>query len=205
MKTFSPGKVLFRQGDPDKVTYLLIDGLVKVTVQVENGVEGMLGVRIGGDVVGEMAVLNGRDRMATGTTCGDVVCAVIPGPAFLDFVSKNASMGLALSQMTGDRLYWADQIRTNLAAYEVDVCLSRVLLLLAAKHGWQTHDGIDIGIPLTQAEFGALIGAREVTVQRALRSLEADGLLRRGRRRVVILDRERLARFAEFADVNAAF
>ena len=117
----------------------------------------------------------------------------------MDFAATHAVVGITLSQMTGDRLRWANQMRQDAAAYGVDICLARALLALAERHGRRVPDvpdGVDIGVPLTQAELGALIGAREVSVQRALRELEASGLVRRGRRRVIILDHERLAGFA---------
>jgi CRP/FNR family cyclic AMP-dependent transcriptional regulator len=197
MKTHRAASVFCRQGESGNAVYLLINGLVKVTASVENGVECLLGVRLAGDMVGEMAVLSNTERSATVTTCGEVVASVIPGPSFLKFAEDHGALGLTLSQMTGDRLRWANQVRLDAAAYEVDVCLARALLALADRYGGRRGDGIDIGVPLTQAELGALVGAREVTVQRALRGLEAGGLVRRGRRRVVIVDQARLAEFAE--------
>lgn len=52
-------------------------------------------------------------------------------------------------------------------------------------------------VSLTQAELGALIGAKEVTVHKALRRFEALRLVRRGRRRVTIFNYQGLAEFAK--------
>jgi CRP/FNR family cyclic AMP-dependent transcriptional regulator len=73
-----------------------------------------------------------------------------------------------------------------------------VMLALAARHGRPCGMGIELGIPLTQAELGGLVGAKEDTVQKALRALNTDGLVTvAGRRRIVITDLDGLTEFAD--------
>jgi DNA-binding GntR family transcriptional regulator len=50
---------------------------------------------------------------------------------------------------------------------------------------------------LTQAELGGLVGAKEGTVQKALRELAARGLVRPGHRSVTIVDVAGLTAFAD--------
>jgi CRP/FNR family transcriptional regulator, cyclic AMP receptor protein len=196
-RRYPSGHLLINQGDRGETVYLLINALVKVSARVENGVESLLGIRVGGDVVGEMAVLSGDTRSASVVTCGPASVAVIPAAVFTHFTQEQPTIGLGLSQMIGDRLRWANERRLDAAAYGVTICLARALLKLADRYGHRHADQIDLGVPLTQAELAALIGAKEVTVQRALRTLQNESLVARGRRRVVILDREGLADFAE--------
>jgi CRP/FNR family transcriptional regulator, cyclic AMP receptor protein len=196
-RTYPPGHTLLKQGDRGGYLYLLIDGVVKVIARVENGTESLLGIRVGGDLVGELAVLSGDARSASVITCGAVVASVITTATFERFVAEQPTVGFTLSRMIGDRLRWANDRRLDSAAYEVDVRLARVLLHVASRHGRRSAGGVEIGVPLTQAELGALIGAREVTVQRALRTLETRDLVSRGRRKVLILDLDGLTKFAD--------
>lgn len=195
-RTYSADHHLLKQGESGEFLYLLIDGVVKIVATVENGIETLLGVRVGGDVVGELAMLGGGVRSASVITCGRVVASVVAKSAFERFAKDNPPVGFMLSQMIGDRLRWANDRRLDSAAYEVDVRLARVLLQMASRHGRPVAGGTDIGVPLTQAELGALIGAKEVTVQRALRTLESRELVGRGRRRVLIIDSEGLTEYA---------
>ncbi|MER7504816.1 Crp/Fnr family transcriptional regulator [Nonomuraea pusilla] len=194
---FRAGHTLIRQGDDDRSVFLLLRSVTKVTARAENGVETLLAVRVSGDIVGEMAPLGETERLANVITCGESTVNVIKGPVFLDFLGRHAGAAVALAQLIGDRLRWADQRRLEFAGYSAVICLARLLLTLARHHGVRTREGLDVGVALTQAELGGLIGAKEATVQKAMRGLRNDGLVRSFQQRIVITDVKALARFAE--------
>jgi CRP-like cAMP-binding protein len=189
--------VLVHQGDPGGSVWLLLDALVKVVASLENGNQTLLAVRVSGDLVGEMAVIDDALRSATVTTCGRAVVCQIKGAQFVDHLRRHTDVSMALSQQAIQRLRWANQRRLDFAGYETPVCLARVLLALAARHGRRRAGGVDIGAPLTQAELGGLVGAKEGTVQKALRELAARGLVRPGHRSVTIVDVAGLTAFAD--------
>ncbi|WP_344057001.1 Crp/Fnr family transcriptional regulator [Microbispora corallina] len=196
LRTYPPGHILIKQGDHSTSVWLLLDALVKVTGTVENGVEATLAIRVSGDIVGDMSAMDGAPRSATVTTCGHAVCQQIKGPVFRSFVARRPAVALALSQVIADRLRWSNQRRLDFAGYETKICLARVLIALISRHGRATGDGTSIGVPLTRAELGLLVGARKITTQKALRELAADGLIRRGHRDVVVTDLAGLTKLA---------
>jgi CRP/FNR family transcriptional regulator, cyclic AMP receptor protein len=198
--TFPPNHVLLRQGDPGSSVWLLLDALVKVTAAAENGSQTLLAVRLSGDLVGEMAVIDGSSRHATVSTCGRAVVCQIKGPQFVEYLRRDAAASIALNQQAIWRLRWSNQRRLDFAGYETSVCLARLLLALAARHGSRGPDGVEIGAPLTQAELGSLVGAKEGTVQKALRELAARGLVMPRHRSVTIVD---VAGLMAFADLPA--
>lgn len=197
-RTFPARHVLVRQGDPTGSVWLLLDALVKVTAQTENGREALLALRVSGDLIGEMAALDGSPRSATVTACARMTVSQVRGPVFLEFLRRRPDAALALSQVANDRLRWSNQRRLDFAGYDASRCLARVLLALAERHGTPVSTGTDLGIPLTQAEIGGLIGAKENTVHKALRELAALGLVTSpGRRRLIICDLRKLAAYAD--------
>ncbi|WP_433540451.1 Crp/Fnr family transcriptional regulator [Streptosporangium sandarakinum] len=206
LRTLPSGHVLIHQGDSSTSVWLLLDALVKVTARVESGTEALLAVRVSGDLVGEMAVLNGAPRSATVTTCGHGVYEHIKGPVFISFLQRYPAAALELNRITAERLRWSNQRRLDLAGYETDVCLARVLLALAARHGRREADGVglNIGVPITQAELGGLVGAKEGTVHKALRALATQGLLKSGYRTIVITDPKGLTSFADLPPDQAS-
>lgn len=189
--------LLVRQGDPGGSVWLLLDALVKVVASVENGSQALLAIRVSGDVIGDMAVIDGSMRSANVTTCGRAVVCQIKGAQFVDYLRRDSNASLTLSQVAIQRLRWSNQRRLDFAGYETSVCLARVLLSLAARHGRHCVDGVEIGVPLTQAELGSLVGAKEGTVQKALRELASRRLVRPGHRSVIITDVDGLASFAD--------
>jgi CRP/FNR family transcriptional regulator, cyclic AMP receptor protein len=188
---------LVHQGDSAGAVYLLLDALVTVTARVENGSETLVAIRVSGDVVGEMAVIDGGTRFASVSTCRRSLISQVPGPAFMDYLHHHPAAAIVLNRILSERLRQANRRRLDFTGYDVDVRLSRMFLELARLHGREQTEGIDVGVPLSQAEFGALIGATEGSIQRALRRLAALKLVQPGHRRILILDREALTNFAD--------
>ncbi len=197
LRTVPAGHQLIRQGAPGSCVWLLLDALVKVNARAENGNQALLAIRVSGDVVGEMAVVDGSARSADVTTCGRAVVCQVKGPVFIDFLRREPTVSLALNQVGVERLRWANQRRLDFAGYDVPVCLARVLLALAIRHGQWSPAGLGIGVPVTQGELGGLVGAKEGTIQKALRELADQGLVRPGHRAVTISDVTGLTAFAD--------
>ncbi|GGL27930.1 Crp/Fnr family transcriptional regulator [Planomonospora parontospora] len=195
--TYPPAHVLIREGDTGDTVHLLIDALVKVTAFVENGSRTLLAIRANGDIVGEMAALDGSPRSATVTTCRQSVTCVVRGPVFTAHLDRHPATARVLSRVTIDRLRFANRRRLDFAGYEADVCLARILVELADRYGERCGNGMRIGVPITQAELGELIGIRERTVQKAMHDLCLRGLVLRGHRRVVLTDLDALTAFAD--------
>ncbi|MBB5130604.1 CRP-like cAMP-binding protein [Thermocatellispora tengchongensis] len=193
------GEVLIHQHDLrcDRV-YLLrsartgASACAKVTANLDNGMEILLGVRVHGDLIGEMGVLRGAPRSATVTVCSPSLAYRIPASAFLAFLDRNPRVGVALAGMIAERLQWANQRRLDFAAFDVQARLARVIGELARRHGVAVPDGTDLGVTLSQQELGLLVGARDAAVGKAMRALREGGALRTRYRRIIITDPVRL-------------
>ncbi len=199
----SPGAVVIQQGDLRRDHVFLLRSVrpglpacAKVTAILDNGVEVLLGVRVSGDLVGEMAVLRGVGRSATVTACTSMLTFRIPAAAFLAYLNNHPESWSVLASMIAQRLDWANRRRLDFAAFEVPVRLARVLVELAARHGFTVADGMDLGVQLSQPELGRLIGAKEAAVGKAVRLLKENGLLKTRYRQVIITDPRGLRAFA---------
>src|SRR5215475_565211 len=63
-REFPAGTVLFEEGQPGHVMYIVVDGEIEIRRRV-SGVERVLAVLGDGEFFGEMAILSGRPRSAT--------------------------------------------------------------------------------------------------------------------------------------------
>ncbi|MBF8188626.1 Crp/Fnr family transcriptional regulator [Nonomuraea sp. K274] len=196
------GHILIRQGDKkDKHVFLLRsveprhNALVKVTADLENGEQALLGIRVSGDLVGEMAPLRELPRTATVSLCSDCRVHAIPGAEFTAFLSRYPSAWQAVARLMADRLDWANRRRADMTGYSVEIRLAHVLVELAEHHGAPCPEGVDLGVPLTQVELGRLIGAKEDAVNKAMRRLRDEGLAVTVYRRVILLDLPKLRNF----------
>jgi CRP/FNR family cyclic AMP-dependent transcriptional regulator len=186
------GHILLREGGAGSHVVLLREALAKVTAATSNGRSTLLGIRVSGDVVGEMSAVSGEPRSATVTACGPSWISVIPRRDFQPFLETHPDAAVQLTAMVSKRLRDSNRRRVDFASYPVKVRLARVIAEIASAHGTPTQAGIVIAVPLSQPELASLCGAAEITVQKALRELREDGLVVTGYRRVAVLDLPRL-------------
>ena len=72
--------------------------------------------------------------------------------------------------------------------------LAKTLLDLGRTDGVDTKDGLRIDMPMSQSAFGAMLGASRETINKQLKAWQDEGLIITGRRFVVLVDVDRLAR-----------
>jgi CRP-like cAMP-binding protein len=65
-----------------------------------------------------------------------------------------------------------------------------VLMELARRHGRAVNDGLLIELPISQETLARMVGASREAVNRALRRLLAEGVIRRSGRRYVLIQSE---------------
>ncbi|WP_246277562.1 Crp/Fnr family transcriptional regulator [Phytohabitans rumicis] len=99
-RQFGAGRPLLREGELSTHVEVLIRGFVKVT-NVLDGVEVLMAIRMPGDILGEMAALTGRPRMATVTTCGRVTSCVLSKGEFRRFLRENPAAALNMAAALG--------------------------------------------------------------------------------------------------------
>lgn len=191
------GETLLSQGEHSDHVVLLWRACVKVTATTVNGWETLLGVRMSGDVVGELAALDGVARSASITTCGPAVIHTISRAEFEDFLRGDAAASVELTRMEAERLRWANRRRVDYAGCSVGIRLARVLVDLADAYGVKVGGGrIGFDMRLTQAELAHLVGAAEVTINKELAYLKRTGLIKANYAHPVILDFRRLKSLA---------
>jgi CRP/FNR family cyclic AMP-dependent transcriptional regulator len=196
-KRFDSGRVLIREGGTDAHVALLISGFVKVTTAVE-GYETLLGIRLPGEVVGEIGALTGEPRNATVTACGRVTAGLLSQARFEGFLGRRPDAARLVASAVARQLRWANRRRSDFAAFPAHIRLARLLSEIAEVCGREQPDGtVEIAVPLSQPELAAMIAIAQATVQKAVRDLRDAGLITTGYRRLVLLDPVRLAKLAD--------
>ena len=164
----------------------------KVTSVLRNGTEAMFGIRLRGDLVGELSMFRETPPVATVTSCSPLSVRVFSHAVFESFLTEHPVAWRALLAMMAERLEWSDRHRAEFVGYEVEARLARVLVDLAERHGVPAPEGTTLGVRLSHTDLGKLIGARTDAVGNAIRRFRSEGLLVSSYRNVVIVDMERL-------------
>ena len=185
---FEAGETLLVEGDLKKDVYVLLDGAVKCVSNTENGTAVLLAIRAAGDLVGELAGLDGSPRLAGVQALRPCATRRIGQDSFLAFLRTHPDASLDVSRSVAAKLRNATWHRVEYGSASVPTRLARLLLQLASQHGTPVPGGVEIRLRLTQSELAALAGAREPTVQKALGALRREDIVRSGYRRIVVRD-----------------
>jgi len=196
------GEVLLHQGDRSTHVVLLRRCIAKVSRGTADGHEALLGLRVSGDIVGEMSALNHKPRSATVTSCSAGAVSLIHQSQLKDYLSRYPHAALQLAGMVADRLRSANQFRVEFTAYPASVRLARVLAKITMSYGHRTPAGLVVGVGLTQFELASLCGAAQVTVQKTLQALRRDRVIATGYRHITVLDLPALLHRAELGEEN---
>jgi CRP-like cAMP-binding protein len=186
---------LLREGEPGDEVLLLLSGMVKVLGSSGTG-DVLVALRVAGDIVGELAVLNGQARSATVVACHSVYARRIARVDWEAFLRRSPSANVALARVLGDRLSLATRRQIDLSGYRAPVRVARILLDLARSYGRRTDAGVEIALAFTQPELAGAAGCSEALLRRVLKELREDNILATAYRRYTVLDPLRLARQA---------
>lgn len=106
--TVDANKVIFREGEPGDRMYIIQEGNVRISKQIE-GKEHILAVLSKGDFFGEMALVNQEPRTATVTAGSTVKMLSFNREGFLGMIEKNGKIALNIIDKLCRRLNNANQ------------------------------------------------------------------------------------------------
>lgn len=98
------GEVLFREGDPADVLYMLVSGALGVSVQGSHGEQWRIARVAPPETIGEMALISNAPRSATVTALRDSVLLTLARPDFERLIERWPSVMLYLSKLLAERL-----------------------------------------------------------------------------------------------------
>jgi len=187
-RTFSPGQMIVSEGEPCQAVYFVARGVVRALRLSLEGREQVLAYLGPGEPFNLVPVLDGRPNLATVDALTEASLYTISCQRFRQIMRDHHEVALAvLEHLAAEVRHLSDMVE-GLALHTVRTRLARFLLTQA--------EGTRHPKRWTQEEIAAHIGTVRDVVGRTLRAFADDGLIRRERGRVVVVDREGLEREA---------
>ncbi|MDQ6760958.1 MAG: Crp/Fnr family transcriptional regulator [Acidobacteriota bacterium] len=184
---FSPNRrfsMLFSEGDPAENMYYLDSGLVKLYKRNGEGKEIIIQIVAPGELFGEQALGENGTRGMSAEILHEGVLHVIPRVSFIQFCNENPEHWHAVSELLITRKRELEKKIELLCLQDVEY---RILFYLAELAGmFGVRNGEEFSVPLSQGELASLIGATRETTSTTLNSLSRRGLIRLGRRQVIL-------------------
>ncbi|MBA5779026.1 Crp/Fnr family transcriptional regulator [Stappia sp. F7233] len=178
--TAKGGAILFEAGDPGNGCYAILEGSLKVSIMSVEGDEQLLAVMGPGNIVGELALLDGRARSATVTALKPTRLAFIEKHAFERFADENPAVYRHMLSIVGKRLRQANDVLAARSFLPLPGRVAQTLLQLADSFGKPIDNGrILIHYKLSQADIANMAGAARENVSRVLNDWKRSGTISR--------------------------
>ncbi len=201
-REYPKGHILFREGDPGKVMYVIQSGSIRISKNVRD-VEKTLVVLGAGEFFGEMSILNNKPRSASASIEEAAKLLTIDPKTFEAMVRGNAEIAIRLIKKLAQRLQDADEQIENLLLKDHNSRVVHFLSHIAHRQGKQVADGI--AVELSVKDLASKIGLEPEPVNEVLNKLIRARLLKITESGLVIQDVGKMREFLEFLEMKEKF
>jgi CRP/FNR family cyclic AMP-dependent transcriptional regulator len=168
---------------PAEVVYIVHSGTIRIHVEQMSGADVFIDISGPGDIMGEMAVIDGVRRSASALTLEDCVLYWMDRASFLEALRTIPTISINLIRVLSNRLRLANERIQAFAALNVDGRVAHHVLAFAHKYGRRQSNGdIIIPIRLTQSDVAELVGSTRESVNKIMSYMR--------RRKLISIDRD---------------
>ncbi|HEX2235420.1 MAG TPA: Crp/Fnr family transcriptional regulator [Actinomycetota bacterium] len=177
------GQPLFMTGDRAGRAHVVRRGIIKLVARSADGQTTILGLALAGDVVGELAAIDGLPQPLDAVAATPCEVLGLPGEDLVRALVSHPQAARQLARQLARRNRWLVESATERATSAVPARLASRLLDLAGVIGRVREGGVELDLPLGQDDLGRLAGTSRESACKTLREWQRAGLLAyRGRR-----------------------
>lgn len=173
---FPKRSLVFDQGDPTRLVYLIKRGKVRIARLTPDGKEVTVAVLGAGDMFGEETLFDQAERSTIAVCLEESLLCTAKADDLFALLSRNPALALNVAKILSDRLVDASATMEDLAYARVPDRIMHLFVRLAGEHGIDAGDVVELGLRLTHSDIASLIGSSRETV-----SLEMSNLSKAGR------------------------
>jgi CRP/FNR family cyclic AMP-dependent transcriptional regulator len=190
---FPRGHMLFTEGQPGDLLYIVISGKVKIGQRSPDGRENLLAILGPSDMFGELSIFDPGPRTSSATTITEVHAVSMNRDELRVWIADRPAIAGQLLRVLARRLRRTNNNLADLIFTDVPGRVAKQLLQLAQRFGTQEGGALRVTHDLTQEEIAQLVGATRETVNKALTDFAHRDWIRLEGKSVLISDPERLA------------
>lgn len=191
MSTVSKGRVFYRPEEPGEVLFILKEGRVQLYRISPEGKKLVI-ITLGPHTLfGEMALLGTKMHNTFAEAVDDCLICVMSRPDLERLILSKPQVALRILDITGKRLREVEERLENMAFKGIPARLASLLLRLAEEQGG------DVIIGLTHQDLAESVGTYRETATQVLNDLKSQGTIEIGRKRIRILDEDKLTEVSE--------
>jgi CRP/FNR family transcriptional regulator, cyclic AMP receptor protein len=194
VRAFAAGDPIFRMGDEGDCLMAVLRGLVRISVPSPDGREMVLALLGPGEILGEIAVLDGGERTADVSAHTACSLAVVDRRDLLSLLAREPAAWQAVVEVLCARLRSTDQHIAEIALLDLPARLASVLLRMAER---EAGSGGNPKLSLSQRQLGEVVGASRESVNKCISQWQRAHIVHVDGSGIEVLNRSALQRFAE--------
>ena len=195
-KSYDVGEPIFHVGAPGQSLMVILAGTVRISLPGPRGKAVILADLGVGEVLGEIALLDGKERSADATALTKCDLLLLERRDVVAFLGKRGDICLKLLELMCARLRKSDQRMSDIAFLELSVRLAKLLLDRLGPAG---RPGAKSKLSLSQTELAGMINATRENVNRCLRDWQRQEIVDIDERWIIVLRRDALAAIAGYS------
>jgi CRP/FNR family transcriptional regulator, cyclic AMP receptor protein len=194
IRRFAAGDAIFHMGSPGSSMMAVLSGEVRISISSAEGKELLLAILQPGEVFGEIALLDGKERSADAKAMSACSLAVLERRDVLIFLERNPKAWLRIVEVLCQRFRENTQHASEVALMQMPARLAKALLRMEAER--QPAEPRAHRVQLSQRELGNMVGAARETVNKCLNEWQRRGVIRIDGNALVIVNRAGLEELA---------
>ncbi len=192
MQTVSKNQPIYFANEPSNSIFFLKKGRVKLTRTSPEGKELIIALVNPGEIFGELGVIDNGERTDYAYTTDESLICAISTDDFQEFISKNPELNLKISKLIGFKLRKYSKKIEDLIFKDAPQRVISFILNFAVDHGKKIGDEYFIKPFMTHQEIAELTACSRQTVNAVLTNLREQELINFDRRKLIILNEEKL-------------
>lgn len=184
-------RLLFAQGDPHEGIYLVESGLIRVFYIAPSGREITLAYWHPGNFVGGPEIFGGTHVWSAAAARNSAVL-MLPGPALRTLIARMPALALGIIDGLVFKGKCYSALAQILGTRSVTERLGQLLIHLVETYGVPDQDGILIATVFRHEDLAHMVGATRQWITISLKRLQAAGILRAAKGRIIIRNVDKL-------------
>jgi CRP-like cAMP-binding protein len=184
VENYPAGHEIYPKGSPGSSMMAVVRGEAKMSSVSPDGKEIVLNIIYPGEIFGEMALLDGKERSADAVARTDCQVLVFNRRDVIPVLEKHAEICLMLIRVLCERLRRTSAQVEDVLFRHLESRIAKALLQLAEHAG----NGSGGGLHLSQRDLGTIVGSSRESVNKHLKIMERARLLYIGNQSIEILD-----------------
>lgn len=193
LRKLAPKTPIYLPADRADGVLLMASGRAKICSFTPDGKQSILAFVEAGEMFGELALIQSGQREEYAETVVASKVIYIPAEVMQPLLETCPGAAMGVTRLVGLRCRRIERRLKYLLFHSNRERLIHLLLELAEQYGRPTADGIGLRIKLSHQDLASIVGSTRETVTVTLGQLQSEGLVRVGRRKIVLRDVDRLS------------